>query len=159
MAANGNLMEADEDTAGHDVYKLGHQYSMPSDIFQNISSEKHLVIAEVDIHGMRRLKVRYPASISIFVTAPPEALIERIAQRVDEDMTPASLAQRMAIAREHIAAAKEFEYVVFNNEGHLDQTVDTIEAIVLAERMRVRGGFDLSDLFADAAAARNGSSL
>ena len=143
LALAGKLMEADEKTAGHDVYNLGDLYSMPADLFEGIPPEKHLVIAEIDIYGTRLLKERFPGCVTIFMTAPPMALLERIRERPDEYMSQKVLAQRMHTAREQIRAAKEFDYIVFNKEDELDKTVEAIETIIRAERMRVRHGIDL----------------
>jgi guanylate kinase len=143
LALAGKLMEADAEIAGHDVYHSGHLYSMPTDIYEGIPPEKHLVIAEVDIHGMRRLRERYPDCVTIFVTAPPTILLERIFKRTDKHMDASSLALRMETAREQIKAAKEFDYIVFNNTDGLQRTMTSIETIIHAERMRVRHGADL----------------
>jgi guanylate kinase len=143
LAQAGKLMEVNADSIGHDVYGLGDRYSMPSDLFEGIPPEKHLVIAEVDIHGMRLLKTRYPDCVTIFITAPPLDLIERIRERPDDHMDAEALSHRMQTAREQIRAAKEFDYIVVNPEDRLEQTLATIELILTAERSRVRSGVDL----------------
>lgn len=143
LAHAGRLMEADAATAGHDVYGLGCVYSMPLDLYEEIPPGIPVVIAEVDVHGARRLRERYAECISIFITAPPAALLHRIHERSDDSMDDRSLAQRMATAQEQMRAARHFEYVIFNREDHLDEAVTELEGIILAERMRVREGFDL----------------
>jgi guanylate kinase len=143
LALAGKLMEVDADNVGHDVYGLGDRYSMPADIFEGILPEKHLVIAEVDIYGMRLLKEHYPDCVTIFVTAPPLSLIERIRERPDDHMDADALSHRMQTAREQIRAAKEFDYIVLNQEDQLDETMATIELVFTAERSRVRSGVDL----------------
>jgi guanylate kinase len=145
FARQGKLLEVDEDSIGHDVYKLGHVYSMPRDIYENMPKEKHILVAEVDIYGMRLLRQHYPDCVTIFVTAPPQALMERILERRDEHMDDENLAHRMKTAEEQIAAAKEFDYIVFNEEGRLCKAVGTVETIVRAERMRVRSSLDLRE--------------
>lgn len=143
LALAGQLMEANADSVGHDVYGLGDLYSMPADIFEGIPLEKHLVIAEVDIHGMCLLKKRYPDCVTIFVTAPPLSLLERIRERPDDHMDAEALSHRMQTAREQMRAAKEFDYIVLNQEDQLDATVAAIETIIAAERNRVLPGVDL----------------
>jgi len=143
LALAGKLMEADANTVGHDVYGLGDLYSMPSDIFESIPSDKHIVIAEVDIYGMRLLKERYPDCVTIFVTAPPLSLLQRIRERPDDHMDAKVLSHRMETAREQIRAAKEFDYIVFNQEDQISETVAAIETIIASERSRVLPGVDL----------------
>jgi guanylate kinase len=143
LALAGKLMEADAETVGHDVYGLGKLYSMPADLFEGIPEEKHIVIAEIDVVGTRRVSERYPNCVTIFVTAPPIDLVNRILKRRDRTMDNHSLAQRIETARGQIRAAKEFDYVVFNRKGDLDRTIAAIEKIIEVERMRVVEGFDL----------------
>lgn len=143
LALAGKLMEADAAVAGHDVYGLGELYSMPADIYQDIPPEKHVVIAEVDVYGARRLKERYPECVTIFLTAPPLELIERIRKRRDDSMDARSLAQRMQTAREQIQVAGEFDYVVYNRTAQFCRTLEAVWSIILAERMRVPQDFDL----------------
>ena len=142
LAQAGRLMEVDADAAGHDVYSSGHWYSMPTDIFGDLPVETPLVIAEVDIHGMRRLRTRYPECVTVFVTAPPEILLRRIYKRGDT-MDHKELGHRMDTAREQIKAAREFDYILFNEPDNLDKTIENVERIIDVERMRVRGGADL----------------
>jgi guanylate kinase len=136
-------MEADALFDGHDVYGLGKKYSMPMDVYEEIPAEKHLVFAEVDIYGMRRLKTRYPDCVSIFVTAPPLDLLERIRERKDDFMDDDALAHRMRTAYDQFSAASEFDYLVFNQDDRLSDTIYALESIILAERNRVKPGFEL----------------
>jgi len=146
LALSGRLMEVSGDTIGHDVYGLGHLYSMPTDVFENVPDDMHLVIAEVDVHGARLLKSNYPDAVLMFVTAPPDVLVERIEQRPDEHMTEQALAQRIAVAREHIRAARDFDFVIFNEEDRLQAAIDAISDVIHSERMRVRHGLNLEDV-------------
>lgn len=146
LAVEGRLLEADASIAGRDVYGLGALYSMPRDLFNEVLPGKHLVIAEVDMFGMRRLKHDFPGCIAIFITAPSEVLYHRLQERPDEHMDEASLEQRMITAREQMRSAGECDYLVFNDGDGLDQAVRQVEAIVLAERTRIRRGMDLQKI-------------
>lgn len=144
LARADRLLEADADNPrGHDVYGTMHSYSMPREIYEDISPEAHIVIAEVDVAGAKRLRELISNCVTIFITAPPQALIDRIYQRPDKDMTPDKVQQRMETAQAQIEAAKDFDYVVYNTDGHLAETMSCVEAIVHAERMKVYDGFDL----------------
>ena len=146
LALAGTLMEADAERAGHDVYDAGDLYSMPADLFQGIPSEKHLVWAEVDTDGAQLLQTRYPDCVTIFVTAPPDDLLERILRRSEDNdhhMDSETLARRMEAARKHIRAARHFDYIVFNEDDHIDEAVAAVKGIIDSERRRVRHGVDL----------------
>jgi guanylate kinase len=45
---------------------------------------------------------------------------------------------RIATARKEMLRVREFDYVVVNRDGKLDETVDSIEAIIHAEHQRVK---------------------
>jgi guanylate kinase len=141
LAVAGKLMEVD----GQDVYGLGDLYSMPGDIYAGIDPAKHLVVAEVDIHGTRRLKAAYPECTTLFVTAPPEILAQRIQTRADNVMDVQNLSQRMQVAAEQIRAVQEFDYVILNH-ADIAEAVTNIEAIMWAVRCRVRPGLDLEKI-------------
>ena len=145
LARQDALLEVDGVKIGHDVYQTGDLYSMPKPIFRDIPTDCHLVIAEVDIDGTRLLKEQVEYAVSIFLTAPPPVLIERIRERDDDDMKHAELAQRLRMAHDHMEAATRYDYVVFNEEDRIDATVEAIEKIIAAERMRLRGGVTLLD--------------
>jgi guanylate kinase len=52
--------------------------------------------------------------------------------------TPEALKLRIATARQEMQRLDEFDYVVVNADDRLDETVDTILAIIRAEHHRVR---------------------
>ena len=63
-------------------------------------------------------------------------MIARLKARLTE--TPEGLNLRIATARQEQKRIGEFDYVVVNRDGHLDETVDTIVAIINAEHARVK---------------------
>jgi guanylate kinase len=138
LSEEGKLLEPH----GQDVYGQGDLYSMPADPLQ-APPDAHLILAEVDIHGTALLKRLFPdICVSIFVTAPPDELLERIRGR-DAEMDADDLAHRLVTAREQMRASKDFDYLVVNREDRLEHTVQVVEAIITAERHRVRPGADL----------------
>ena len=52
--------------------------------------------------------------------------------------TADSLALRIATARKELKRVESFDYLIVNREYHLDETVDTIRAIIDAEHHRVK---------------------
>jgi guanylate kinase len=139
LAEEGKLLEGH----GHDVYGHGDLYSMPADLMEGTPPGAHLILVEVDIHGTALLKRLFPGiCVSIFITAPPDQLLERIRSR-DAEVDAKELAHRLATAREQMRAAKDFDYLVFNHEDRQEHTVQVIEAIIATERHRVRPGVDL----------------
>ncbi len=95
------------------------------------------VIMRLDVQGAATIRRLVPEAVLIFLTASSEEeLIRRLKKRETE--TPEGLKRRIATAREEMKHLDEFDYVVVNRDGHLDDTVKTIAAIITAEKCRVK---------------------
>ena len=78
-----------------------------------------------------------PNAILVFLTASSEQELEaRLRERRGD--TPAQIQRRIATAREEMKRLPEFDYVVINRNGELDQAVDDVLAIITAEHHRVK---------------------
>jgi guanylate kinase len=94
------------------------------------------VIMRVDVQGAATIRKLSPEALLIFLTTEDEAeLVRRLSARKTE--TPEGLSLRIATARQEMKRIQEFDYVVTNRDNQVDQTVDTILAIILAEHHRV----------------------
>jgi guanylate kinase len=94
------------------------------------------VIMRIDVQGAATVRRLVPQAISIFLTAESEdALIERLRRRRTDD--EAQLKRRIKTACEELGRVNEFHYRVINHECALDATVDTVVAIMQAEKCRV----------------------
>ncbi len=94
------------------------------------------VIMRVDVQGAATVRRLVPEAVLIFLTTESEdELVRRLKARKTE--TPEGLSLRIATARQELKRVKEFDYVVVNRDGKLDETVDIIHAIIRAEHHRV----------------------
>ena len=94
------------------------------------------VIMSVDVQGAATVSKLAPEAVLIFLTTESEAaLIERLKARQTE--TAENLSLRIATARQELKRAAEFDYIIVNSDGCLEQTVDTVVAIISAEHHRV----------------------
>ncbi len=94
------------------------------------------VIMRVDVQGAATVRKLTDQAVLIFLTTESEeALVRRLKARQTE--TAENLSLRIATARQELKRAAEFDYVVVNADGCLDETVDTVVAIIQAERHRV----------------------
>ncbi|KAF9614571.1 hypothetical protein IFM89_019318 [Coptis chinensis] len=72
----------------------------------------------------------------IFLVAENEtALVERLVERKTE--TTETLLVRISTARQEVKHVKDFDYVVVNAEGKLDNAVKLVESIIDAEKAKV----------------------
>ncbi len=94
------------------------------------------VVMRLDVQGAASIRALCPEAVLIFLIADSEQeLIERLLQRKTEKQ--AELKLRIATARKELQRLQEFDYVVVNRDDRLDETVDSIEAIISAEHQRV----------------------
>jgi guanylate kinase len=94
------------------------------------------VVMRLDVQGAATVRRLCPDALLLFLTTQnEEEMINRLRQRKTE--TPEGLALRSATARQEMKRLNEFDYVIENRECQLDETVDTIMAIIQAEHHRV----------------------
>ena len=94
------------------------------------------VVMRLDVQGAKTVRQLAPESLLIFLTTQnEEELIHRLVSRRSEDSEGLKL--RIATARQELKQIELFDYVVVNRENHLDETLDTILAIIKAEHARV----------------------
>ena len=94
------------------------------------------VLMRVDVQGAATIRRICPDALLIFLTTQSEdEMVSRLQARQSE--SPEQLKLRIATARQELKRMDEFDYVVVNRQGQLDETVDTILAIIRAEHHRV----------------------
>ena len=94
------------------------------------------VVVKVDVQGAATIRQRVRNSSSIFLSPESMAeLLHRLEVRKTEDK--AGLLRRFETAAHELEQALFFDYVVFNEAGELEKTVNRIHEIVTVERARV----------------------
>jgi guanylate kinase len=114
----------------------GHYYGVPKAPVMEALSRGQDVIMRTNVEGAASIRRRAPGAVLIFVTVPSIAMLqERLMKRGQNSDTDMSL--RLATVQDEMGRLGEFDYVVENAEGQLDQCVATVKAIVRAEKCRV----------------------
>jgi guanylate kinase len=91
-----------------------------------------IVIVKPDPQGMRKIKSQLPEALTIFIMPPSvESLRRRLTTRGTE--TAEQREVRLRNAEIEMAAAPEYDYVVVNEDGKIDETVDQIAEIIRKE--------------------------
>ncbi|MBA4380550.1 MAG: guanylate kinase [Anaerolinea sp.] len=95
------------------------------------------VVMRIDVQGAATLRKLAAQALLIFLTtASEEEMVSRLKARKSENSE--GLALRIATARQELKRIDEFDYVIVNSDFHLDETVDTLAAIIQAEHHRVK---------------------
>jgi guanylate kinase len=94
------------------------------------------VVMRIDVQGAATIHELCPDALLLFLTTrDEEEMVNRLKARKSE--TPEGIKLRTATARQEMKRLDEFDYVVVNRELQLDDTVDTILAIIHSEHHRV----------------------
>lgn len=106
-----------------------------SEVREGLESGKHVVM-RVDVQGAETIRELIEGALLIFITThDEEELVHRLKSRKTE--SEESLKLRIATARQELQQMDLFDYAIENREGKLDEAVDVIEAIIVAEQHRV----------------------
>ena len=107
------------------------------DALADTLDEHRVVIVKPEPQGMRKIKALLPEVLTIFIMPPSvESLRQRLVTRGTE--TPEQLELRLRNAEIEMAAAPEYDYVVVNEDGRIEETVSEISKIIEQEAKRPR---------------------
>ena len=119
------------------------EYAVVYDQYKGIPRQQALdamasgkdVVMRLDVQGAATVREMVPDAVLIFITASSEQeLAERLLRRRTE--SEAQLHLRLETARREMEHMGEFDYVIRNVDGKLEETIDVALAIVAAEKHR-----------------------
>lgn len=127
MIAAGEFLETAE------VYK--NYYGTPkAPVFENLDNG-YDVLFEVDVHGARSIKKKYPEAVAVFIMTPDfKTLEERLVGRGTE--TEESIKTRLGSAKRELSEYALFDYIVFNDDA--EEATRRVLDIINAEKCRIK---------------------
>ncbi len=127
MIAAGEFLETAE------VYK--NYYGTPkAPVFENLDNG-HDVLFEVDVHGARSIKKKYPEAVAVFIMTPDfKTLEERLVGRGTE--SESALNTRLGAAKRELSKYELFDYIVFNDDA--EAATQQVLDIISAEKCRIK---------------------
>ncbi|XP_054787138.1 guanylate kinase 3, chloroplastic-like [Prosopis cineraria] len=130
-----SMVERDELLEYALVY--GDYKGIPKQQIREYMGKGYDIVLRVDIQGAQTLrKILGNSAVFIFLVAESEmAMVERLVDRKTE--TVESLLVRIATAREEVKHLKNFDYVVVNAKGRLENAVTLVSSIIDAEKAKV----------------------
>ena len=129
------MKERDELLECAQVY--GNWYGVPrSQVRQGLQNGKD-VFLKVDVQGADTVRKIAPEALFIFmIPSSLEELRSRLTLRMTEK--PSEIDLRLSIAESELGKAGEYDYRVVNEDDKLDQAIAEIDAIITAEKCRIR---------------------
>ena len=115
----------------------GNWYGVPKRQVKEALAAGRDVIVRVDVQGATSIKALAAEAVFIFLApSSMEELKQRLRQRATE--AAADLRLRLEKAEEEMGRLPMFDYVVVNHQGQVEEAAIQIEAIITAEKCRVK---------------------
>lgn len=98
------------------------------------------LLLDIDVQGAAQVRKKIPDAVSIFLLPPtPQILATRLRNRsrAEGSVLEEEIARRLAKARDEIENYRDYRYIIVNDV--LDDAVEALTAIVIAERARRQG--------------------
>lgn len=110
----------------------GNYYGSTRDEVQRVRANHKVVIIKVDPQGARTFKEMIPDAVTIFI-APPSFEILKI-RLISRDQDPADVIEsRLMSAKSELEHVDQWDHVIVNQEGKLDQAVKQLNEIIQGE--------------------------
>ena len=115
----------------HNVF-VGNYYGTPkTPVVECLNSGNDMII-EVDVNGAAQIRAKMPEAISIFIMPPSfEVLKKRLSGRGTESAE--LVEKRLNAALEEISRAKEYDFIVVNDE--LDKAVEEFITLLISGKL------------------------
>lgn len=123
----------------------GNKYGTPWESIRKGVDGGHVVVLDIDVQGARQIRQKFDDAVLVFILPPSASELERRLRGRGSE-AEAAMRLRMRTSLSELPAIHEFDYVVVNEE--FDRTLGALEAIVAAERLRVRRATGLDEAIA-----------
>ena len=128
------MIDAGEFLEYADVF--GNYYGTACRFLREAEEHGHDLLLDIDVQGASQIMERIPDAVSIFILPPDWETLERRLRSRGLD-AEAVIRRRLDTARREIENYSKYDYILINDL--LEQSVDQLKGIVLAERARHSG--------------------
>ncbi len=110
-----------------------HAYGTPRQTIERVLEGQQVALFDLDVQGGLQIKKSYPQSVLVFILPPTFEELERRlrGRRTDPEEV---IRTRLKNARHEVTFWPQYDYVIMNDR--LDEAVDRVDAVILAERCR-----------------------
>jgi guanylate kinase len=108
------------------VYVSRHRYGTLRSELERIQAKGEVPLLELETEGALRVKHDVEGAVTVFISAPVDELERRLRERATE--SSGEIGERIALAREQLEQAGDFDHVIENDE--LDRAVSELTELV-----------------------------
>jgi guanylate kinase len=119
---------------------FGNYYGTARKFLREAEEKRHDLLLDIDVQGAEQMKRKLPEAVSIFVLPPDRKTLEWRLRKRSEDAEEV-ITRRLLTASREIGNYNKYDYILINDD--LEESIESLQAIVLAERLR-RSGRPLS---------------
>lgn len=119
----------EDDFLEYNVYGTGKYYGTPRSTIMEYLNQGYDVILEIEVNGYKQIKKKYPDCVGIFIMPPNiNDLYNRLIGRGTE--TQEVIERRIQTAVEEMKEKDIYDYVLVNEDGKSDETMEKIYKII-----------------------------
>lgn len=133
-----DMLRRDEFLEYADVF--GNYYGTARRFLRDARDKGKDLILDIDVQGAAQVVQKVPEAVSIFILPPSQDELEkRLRRRSEAEHVDSQevIERRLMTARKEIENYSKYDYILVNDR--LEESIDELKAIVLAERIRRSG--------------------
>ena len=115
---------------------FGNFYGTARRFLREAEEKGNDLLLDIDVQGAAQIQRKLPEAVSIFVLPPDRKTLEWRLRKRSED-AEAVIQRRLVTASREIEEYDKYNYILINDD--LEQSIESLQAIVLAERLRHSG--------------------
>jgi guanylate kinase len=112
---------------------FGNYYGTARTFLRSAESQAKDLLLDIDVQGAAQIKAKLPEAVSVFILPPNRAELERRLRERSQDSEEV-IQKRLKAARREIENYQKYDYILVNDR--LEDSVETLQAILLSERLR-----------------------
>jgi guanylate kinase len=147
-----DMIQRDEFLEYADVF--GNYYGTAKSVLRQAEVRGKDLLLDIDVQGAEQIKRKLPEAVSIFIMPPDRKVLEARLRKRSLD-AEGVIQRRLVTASREIENYQKYDYILINDR--LDESIDALMAILLAERLKrsgVQGSADDGETLAKAEGCR-----
>ena len=128
------MMKRDEFLEHAEVFD--NCYGTARKFLREAEQHSHDLLLDIDVQGAEQIKKKSPEAVSVFILPPDRKTLEQRLRKRGQDSEKV-IQRRLDTARREIENYVKYDYILVNDR--LEDSVELLQAIVLAERLRRSG--------------------
>jgi guanylate kinase len=119
-----------------DVFGIGDYYGTPKGALEEAKRNRRDLLLDIDVKGAAQIMQKMPDAVTIFLLPPDRATLEKRLRSRSQDAED-RIQHRLLMATREIENYTKYDYILIND--HLEDSVASLKAILLVERMKHAG--------------------